>query len=312
MAELARLEEECAKCRARLLAASTDKCRHRTLFDLASIEARLGRPDEAIAALWQAIASGLDLVYSVELRSSQHFEALWELPDFHRLLSALEGKSESGKDTRVLYATGEKEKCLADALLCGLCNEPLRQPFCHNLCGSLFCAACLTPSRACPQCQGFLTPETVSKTMVRFILSKLDALKVHCPRCFKIIERASLDGHVETCPVYCPSGCKQRVSPTALEEHARVCVAVEVPCSAADVQCEWKGSRKDLYNHTRSCPLVKQQAVLRRVMALEETLVRRVTALEEANRELDAANREICDLKARVARLEGTENALIS
>jgi hypothetical protein len=154
-----------------------------------------------------------------------------------------------------------------------------------------------------------MPPESVSKVTVRLILNKLDVLKVCCPRCFKTMERATIHRHIESCPVYCPSGCKQKISPTALDEHANVCVAVEVPCNAADVECTWVGPRKDLYNHTRGCPFVKQQAVLRRVMALEETMSKRAAVLEEWNRELSEAT---AALKARVARLEGTENLLSS
>lgn len=143
-----------------------------------------------------------------------------------------------------------------------------------------------------------MLPESVSKVVVRVILNKLDALKVHCPRCYKTLERASFDSHVQQCPVLCPSGCKLKISPSSLEEHSRVCVAVVVTCSAADVQCEWTGTRKELQSHLRTCSFVKQQAVLRRFNALEEEMLRRVTVLEEANNKL----------RARVALLEGTEN----
>jgi hypothetical protein len=71
-----RLEEERTKCLLRLSTQSTDKCRHRTFFELASCEARLGHVEEAITALREAMACGLDTVYVDELSTSQTFGAL--------------------------------------------------------------------------------------------------------------------------------------------------------------------------------------------------------------------------------------------
>jgi hypothetical protein len=299
--ESVRLEEERSKCHARLSTASTDKSRQRAHFDLASCEARLGRADEAITALREAVASGLDPVYAEEIQESLAFESLWELPAFHTVLAALEGRPDMKK---IYYVGGEKERCVAEGLVCGLCNEPLLEPRAHS-CGSMYCSACVTSPSSCPQCQGTMTPETISKVVLRVVVNKLDALKVHCPRCLKTIERASLDAHVQQCPVLCSHGCRQKIAPTALEEHARVCTAVEVACNAA-AQCEWKGARKDLTGHAGKCYFVKNQKVYREMAAMKDELRAKMTALEEANRALADDNRE---LRVRVARLEGTENA---
>jgi hypothetical protein len=161
-----------------------------------------------------------------------------------------------------------------------------------------------------------MPPETISKVVLRVVVNKLDALKVHCPRCLKTIERASLDAHVQQCAVLCPSGCRQKILPSSLGEHARVCTAVEVKCSAMDVGCSWAGARQALVGHKSKCKYVKQQTVLQCMIALEDkmqsleddkqAMLRRVTALEEANRALAEDNRE---LRARVTLLEGQENA---
>jgi hypothetical protein len=301
--ESVRLEEERSKCHARLSTASTDKSRQRAHFDLASCEARLGRTKEAITALRESIACGLDVTYAEELQKSPAFETLWELPGFHLVIAALEGRPDMKK---ISYADGERERCAAEALLCGLCNEPLREPLQHSFCGFVFCSACLTPQATCPQCQVSMPPETVSKFLYRMVLNKLDALKVHCPRCCKTVERGSLDAHVQQCAVLCSHGCRQKILPSALEEHTRVCTAVEVVCSAADLTCAWKGAREKLPGHVGKCPFVKNQKIYREIIALKDELRAQKTAFEEANRALADDNRE---LRVRVARLEGTENA---
>jgi hypothetical protein len=61
---------------------------------------------------------------------------------------------------KIYYVDGEKERCVAEGLICGHCNEPLREPRTHNPCGTAFCSTCLAPETTCSQCQGTMASET--------------------------------------------------------------------------------------------------------------------------------------------------------
>lgn len=96
--------------------------------------------------------------------------------------------------------------------------------------------------------------------------------------------RGDLPAHFASCPVLCTACARVKVAPADLEEHAKLCTAVQVECTAADVQCPWQGPRKDLHGHTRACKFVRQQTWLRRISALEETnraLIVRLGQMEE-------------------------------
>lgn len=280
---VARIEEERTKCILRLSTQSTDKCRHRTFFELASCEARLGHVEEAITALREAMACGLDTVYVEELSTSPTFAALQFLPAFQELLATLEGCTDITLPYSFIYVKGEKERCASEALICLACDEPLRDPLLvHTGCGQMFCTSCITPLTQCPHCHLPITKDSLSTLFVRLILGKLDALKVHCNRCYKHFNRSELSAHIESCAVVC-RGCKQKVAPAALKDHTQQCPVAEVNCSATDVNCPWKGLRRELHAHARSCTFVKQQPLLRRIQAMEEvnrSLLGRVADLE--------------------------------
>jgi hypothetical protein len=197
-----KLEEDRYKLLVRLNGQEGNKCRPRLFFELAGIEARLGRPDDALYALRDAIANGLDIAYTDELKESAHFETLRDRSSFHSLVGAFEGKELA--PFHYIYAKGEKERC-DEALICSICTDPLVEPLVHD-CGTLFCADCVSPLTQCPQCQG--RTENLSKFTIRLMLNKLDTLRVHCMRCERVVERAGLNGHVEICPILCLHGCK--------------------------------------------------------------------------------------------------------
>jgi hypothetical protein len=296
MTDTARLEDERGKCLQRLNGqVENAKSRSRLFFELAGIDARLGRAEDSIYSLREA------LVYAEELSNSLYFYSLRDLPDFQSLLAALEGHVDLNSPQKIIYAKGERERCVSEALICSICNDPLTLPLVHLDCGQMFCTACISPLSTCPLCQGSLVdPNSLIKQVTRLILNKLNALRAHCPQCFKIMDRPSINEHVKSCPVVCPHGCKQKVSPMDLENHSLVCIAVEVACTAADLQCPWTGTRRELAIHSNRCTYIKQRIVLMRV-----------ATLEEVNRELQASNRELQalarDLQARVAKLEQNE-----
>jgi hypothetical protein len=283
-----RLEEERSKIIARLNGQEGSKCRPRLFFELAGIEARLGHNDDAIYALRDAIANGLDVAYAEELQISEYFESLDPLPAFQTLLSSFQGEQ---VPFQFIYAKGEKERC-DETLLCLICNDPLVDPMVHSECGNVYCSQCISPHTTCPQCNTATT--NITKLGYRLILNKLNGLRAHCPRCQNVFERSALNVHIQNCPVLCPHSCQLKIAPAALEEHALICTAVVVPCSGHDVQCQWKGMRRDLANHAARCTYIKNRPLLRRM-----------AALEEANRSLEA---KCQTLQTRVDKLEGAEN----
>lgn len=294
MAEPRSLEDERTKILTRLANQTTDKCRHRTFFELAMVEARMVHTENAISALREAIACGLDAVYAKELRTSLAFTSLQTVPDFQLLLQNLEGKDETLATTthRFTYAKGEKERCVAEALICTMCNEPFVEPNVHVDCGHMFCHACIAPCASCPQCHGSVNQTgALVKQTARIILNKLDALKCHCVRCQRTFERATLAAHVDTCPILCK--CRQKIAPSLLAEHIEhACTAVLVACPGAEVGCPWRDKRGELKNHKRSCKY-----------AIQLPLLTRMNALEEMNRSL---REELQTVQRRLGRLEDT------
>lgn len=198
------LEEERNKCLARLETCANTKSRCRTLFELVALEARLGRPEEAIKYMRDAIANGLDPVYATEFKMSPNYRSLRDLAEFQSLLAFFEGSSLVVNEKSVVYVKGEKERCIADGLICLVCDEPLHEPLVHLTCRHMFCSACISPLSTCPNCQGEITSANLHNAVPILIINKLDSLKCHCPRCQKTFERPSLQAHVAQCPVGAP------------------------------------------------------------------------------------------------------------
>ncbi len=92
-------------------------------------------------------------------------------------------------------------------LECPICMLPLLNPVEHG-CGRMFCLECFKSNietldnSLCPLC-GMSCKESSSYTPVnnRFVLNKLNALKVLCPTCSCSIERGNYSDHVSLCPV---------------------------------------------------------------------------------------------------------------
>jgi len=286
-----RLEEERSKILLRLNGQEgQQKGRPRLLFELAGVEARLGRTDDAIYALRDAIASGLDVSYVEDLEDSPHFESLDSLPAFRTLISSFQGDQ---VPFQYIYAKGEKERC-DETFLCSVCNDPLVDPVIHDECGTAMCSACVSPCAECPHCH---TPNaSMTKLMIRTILNRLAGLKVYCYRCQKLMERSALSNHLTSCEILCKHGCKTKIPPSELEEHARICTAVLVHCPARDVSCPWEGMRRGVADHARKCHFARNQVLLERVAALE-------AANRDLSARLEAANR---DVYARLCKLECT------
>ncbi len=292
------LEAERRKCLARLQSQESAKLRPRLLFELATIETRLGYTEDALSSLRDAIACGLDAMYAKELATSATFKPLWHFTDFEPVLCALEGDPVAYNPRQLIYAKGELAQCVTDALMCVACTKPLREPLVHT-CGFMFCTDCVAPPAPCPHCHINTDGCQFTKMTAHIIVGKLNALLVHCPRCMVKFNRVDLEAHLAKCPTLCAAGCRAKVLSGDVEEHARQCLAVQVVCSAADVQCPWRGARKDLHGHTRACKFVRQQGWLRRI-----------SALEDVNRSIAESHRMIlARLQDVEARMKGTEGS---
>jgi hypothetical protein len=281
------LRDERTRCRQRLAQKKpSDRYRYLALLDLVRVEAQLGNMPDAIVALREAVASGGMGVHDVErLQNDTQFADLRLRPEFEPILASL-GPSSTIGTPDFMYAQGEVARCESEALMCLACSAPLVEPLTHTHCGNMICARCVATLTVCPHtpCEGALDANSgsLSAAIPRVVLNRLNALKVHCPRCQHTLARIELAAHLLTCPVWCPHGCRQRVQPSeaSLAAHAAVCAAVSVPCSASDVECMWHGARRDLAQHARKCSYVKQQGFLRRLLTTVTNLERRVRTLE--------------------------------
>lgn len=94
----------------------------------------------------------------------------------------------------------------------------------------------------------------------------------------------------------CDLGCKQKILPVDIEQHASVCPAVLVNCEAKHMSCSWQGKRGDKPGHESSCFYVKLGPVvtplLDRIKDLEEENIRFHLALEELNQYTDEIARQ--------------------
>ena len=195
------LEQQRQKCWQRL--GAPHALRYATLAELAGLEAQLQRPEEALSALREAVASGYEDVAALDDESGP-FAALQTLPAFVALVDALCGRPVNLNE--FVYAQGEVARCAAEGLLCIVCARPLREPLVVHAhpCGEVFCAACVVSSTtltSCPHCEHPISEATLVQCAPRRYVQQLSALKCHCPRCQRIVERGALPAHLAHCPV---------------------------------------------------------------------------------------------------------------
>ena len=89
-------------------------------------------------------------------------------------------------------------------------------------------------------------------------------IPVSCPRCKERVARAELENkHLPRCPIPCEQGCGATVAPMNQTVHNQLqCPRTIVGCSAADVQCPWRGQRSTLEAHVSECPFCKLHPLL--------------------------------------------------
>eukprot|EP01105_Mastigella_eilhardi_P017189 TRINITY_DN3955_c0_g1_i1.p1 TRINITY_DN3955_c0_g1~~TRINITY_DN3955_c0_g1_i1.p1 ORF type:complete len:287 (+),score=78.01 TRINITY_DN3955_c0_g1_i1:65-862(+) len=171
---------------------------------------------------------------------------------------------------------------LEEGLQCCVCLSPLHRPALHVACGNLFCSACVTrlPRPAvCPLCRRPLLGALVPAPL--FVMQKVDALRVYCPRARCVVHRCDLPAHLrDTCP-----GLGASVA----------------PCAAARFGCTWAGKREGKQEHEAECQYCalapafeRQQARFRKahaasIASLQAAHLRRLSSLHKQVKRLSKA-----------------------
>lgn len=132
-------------------------------------------------------------------------------------------------------------------LECQLCCQPLFNPVIHNSCLTMYCNACFSvwyllffnshstqKADMCPVCNE--SDKSVSSTVPRVIVERLENLNVLCPYCSDEVIRGRYNLHIANCP--------------------------EVPFECKSALCSWKGKQSELSEHTNQCPFVVIQPLL--------------------------------------------------
>ena len=135
------------------------------------------------------------------------------------------------------------ENSISEDLLCPVCTDPLIEPLCANQCGHTFCRQCITTTfrtmSQCPTCRESLELDDFRPVNTRPFLNQLNQLLVKCKMCSTTnIQRGNFNDHLTKC------------------------ASIDVQCPAADMECDWKGKRNEVEEHTRICALVKIQPIV--------------------------------------------------
>lgn len=169
-------------------------------------------------------------------------------------------------------------------LQCQICKGVLLDPVVLPCCENTLCRGCLRTD-SCPFDRGVVDVAKV-KEPLRLVRNMLERVEVQCKDCQRVMKRG-LKGELfakhalEECPVVCVHGCGQSVTRAAMSAHESKCTHRVVPCSAADVGCQYVGARGTLADHERTCqsvllaPLARRIDVLERKNAALEAFVKR-------------------------------------
>jgi hypothetical protein len=128
----------------------------------------------------------------------------------------------------------ENESLIDSKLICAICLNPFNEPKLTS-CEHIFCHYCIKmwfeKNCSCPICRRMLTKKHLKSVTNQHILNKLDQLEVQCILCQQMgIKRIDFDYHIDN-----------------------KCPKVIVSCSAAGINCLWRGPRADLYSHRTIC-----------------------------------------------------------
>lgn len=142
------------------------------------------------------------------------------------------------------------ENSISNELKCSICRVPFREPASLR-CEHTFCHQCiehwLEENDSCPTCRRTLrstSPRRRARARPRrvttpIVVNQLNELLVRCNLCQEAnIQRGNFDGHEKRCP----KGM--------------------VPCTAADIRCEWTGTRDQLEEHLIECSFEKFRPII--------------------------------------------------
>ena len=162
-----------------------------------------------------------------------------------RVRYTIRPQDDSTSPTILPEETNEANERLPRSLSCNSCDGPLVDPV-AGVCGHAICKACTSKGIACTKC-GKPFGRLVEKRMLGW-----------------------LGQAAHSCP---GAGCSMTGTLHQIETHLETCELVVVQCPRQDLGCDVRLPRKDMHEHTRSCPFVRcssfMAATLSRLEALE-------------------------------------------
>lgn len=161
------------------------------------------------------------------------------------------------------------ETSINDYLKCRICKKPFVDPV-SNTNGDTFCRKCLTEFlRQNPSTRsGSISPEngqilgkmqSYKSVTEPIVLQMLNDLLVRCPKCYKTnIKRGQLEEHKnQSCP------------------------KATVLCTAADIKCNWMGTREELDQHADGCRFQPLRSAFQSLFDEQNELKTRLDQLED-------------------------------
>ena len=156
-------------------------------------------------------------------------------------------------------------KNIDEELKCSICTDPYEEPV-HLSCQHTFCRRCiqrwLDGQSSCPTCRQFAkfdkNGERYLPISTPIVHNQLNRLLVQCNACQATnIQRGNFPDH--------ENRCQKKL----------------IPCSAADIQCGWNGTRDQLENHLTQCPFQAIRPLINHLTNRLDTSLRIQNELEE-------------------------------
>ncbi|UJR17592.1 hypothetical protein I4U23_004488 [Adineta vaga] len=175
------------------------------------------------------------------------------------------------------------EASISSELICTICQDPFTDPRIAE-CEHVFCNLCITDwmqkgNNSCPIDR---TPISKLTHLNRPFRNLLNDLEVKCRMCGQTrLKRSDFDNHVKN-----------------------VCPNTGVVCLAADIKCQWVGSRQELNNHMQTCDYQRMRPVLDQLIMENEHLKIRLVDINSEQ------NQSLVDNAVEINRLQTENNRL--
>jgi hypothetical protein len=157
------------------------------------------------------------------------------------------------------------ESSINSELMCSICNKPFFQPV-STPCDHSFCRECIQRwieknNKSCPTCRHQIKSMDEFTQVSRPLRNMLDQLQIKCSKCGQTdLQRDHFNDHI-----------------------SKVCLKVNVSCSAADIKCPWTGLREGLQTHLKTCQFEPLRVLLTQL----------ITQNREVNTEKQHLNEQI-------------------